>query len=158
MSQPIGEGYTGSAVATRSDTPTWVYSDLGFAFKPSPFFVREGLSGDVARVYDRAAIKQSIRNIILTNRFERPFNPEFGCNLRQFLFEPLGAWDVYEMETVIQEQLEQYEPRIQVLNIQITEDIPILTVNVRIEYEVTPISGSIYTDSVEILIRTERVR
>tara|TARA_B100001094_G_C18176270_1_gene798059 strand:- start:158 stop:634 length:477 start_codon:yes stop_codon:yes gene_type:complete len=158
MSQPIGEGYTGSAVATKTNAPTWVYSDLGFDFKPSPFFVREGLSGDVVRVYDRSAIKQSIRNIVLTNRYERPFKPDFGCNLRQFLFEPLGAWDVYEMETVILDQLALYEPRIQVLKVEITEDITILTVNVRVEYEVTPISGSIYSDSVEILIRTERVR
>ena len=43
MATPAGQGFTGSEVATREVTPAWIYSDLGFHFKPSPFFIRQGL-------------------------------------------------------------------------------------------------------------------
>ena len=158
MATPIGQGFTGSEVAVTVESPGWIYSDVSFPFKPNPFFLQQGLSGDVNRVYDGNAIKQSIKNIVLTNRYERPFKANFGCNLRTFLFEPLGAWDVYEMEGSIKDQLALYEPRINVLNVIIEEDMTALAINVRIEYEVSPVYTENYTDSVEIKIKTERVR
>jgi phage baseplate assembly protein W len=158
MATPVGEGFTGSEVATSNGGPSWIYSDLGFAFKPNPYFIQQGISGDVVRIYDATSIKQSIYNIVLTNRYERPFKPNFGCNLREFLFEPLGAWDKFEMESVIKDQLALWEPRITVLNVFIEEDISYATVNALIEYEITPIYGETMTDSTQIKIVTERVR
>ena len=158
MATPSNQGFTGSEVATTEDGPSWIYSDLSFGFKPSPFFIRQGLSGDVVRVYDGNSIKQSIYNIVLTNRNERPFKPDFGSDLRRFLFEPMGEWDVYEMESAIRDQLDLYEPRIEVEDVRITEDISIQTINVVVTYKITPIYGSSFTDSVEIKIRTERIR
>ena len=158
MATPIGQGFTGSEVAVTQESPGWIYSDVSFPFKPNPFYLQQGLSGDVSRVYDRNSIIESIHNIVLTNKYERPFKPNFGCNLRQFLFEPLGAWDIYEMEGAIRDQLAQYEPRINVLDVVITEDITIQTVNCVVTYEYTSIEGETFTDSVQIKIRTERVR
>tara|TARA_Y100001963_G_C6791173_1_gene455470 strand:- start:3200 stop:3676 length:477 start_codon:yes stop_codon:yes gene_type:complete len=158
MATPVGQGFTGSEVATRESGAAFIYSDLGFAFKPNPFFVQQGISGDVVRVYDAQAIKQSIYNIVLTNQYERPFKSNFGCNLRRFLFEPLGAWDKYEMEKSIREQLEQWEPRIEVLTVEIEEDVVNLTINAFIEYEIVPIQGDSVTDSVTLKIITERIR
>ena len=55
------------------------YTDLDLRFKPHPNF------GDVVPLKDIAAIKNSIRTILLTNKGERPFQPNFGCNITGYL-------------------------------------------------------------------------
>ena len=99
---PIGQGsgYTGSAVATRDIlTPDNLYSDLNFFFKPSPLYTSQGLSGDVLRVYDGDSIRQSLRTIVLTNPFERPFNSNFGAGLRRFLFEQMDPISNFQIRS-----------------------------------------------------------
>ena len=56
------------------------YSDVDLSFVPKP-------NGDIFKKTDAAAVKQSVKNIILTNHFEKPFLPFFGGNVRSLLFE-----------------------------------------------------------------------
>ena len=60
-----GAGYTGSEVATTPANPGYIYADLNFYFSASPYFVGQGISGDVTRVFDANSIRQSIRTIVL---------------------------------------------------------------------------------------------
>ena len=59
------------------------FKDLNLNFTKNP------ATKDVARLFDVQAIKRAVKNIILTNKYEKPFNSDFGCNLRGFLFENL---------------------------------------------------------------------
>ena len=81
-----GRGYTGTNVVAAGSEKEYVYSDFFLAFKPSTMFLEQGLSGDIMRKYDSESVRQSVRQIVLTNNYERPWKPNFGCNIRGSLF------------------------------------------------------------------------
>ena len=82
------------------------FSDLDISFIAHP------ISGDVATKKDSDAIKRSVRNIVLTNHYERPFKPSFGANLRQLLFENVGIGMTKKAAKSIAKTLTTLEPRI----------------------------------------------
>ena len=77
--------------------------DLFFAFKSS--------TKDINKVTDILAVKRSVRNLILTNRFERPFHPEIGANVRALLFENMTPVTEQLLTERIADTLRVYEPR-----------------------------------------------
>jgi len=94
------------------------YKDLDFAFKQNPN------TNDVGIKKDNASISQSVLNILRTNHGERPFNYNFGANLRRYLFENMTRATAASMSTSINTALSNWEPRIEVLytNIQAKAD------------------------------------
>ena len=86
------------------------YKDLDFTFKQNPN------TNDVGIKKDNASISQSVLNILRTNHGERPFNYNFGANLRAYLFENMTNITAANMSTSINLALNNYEPRIEVLN------------------------------------------
>ena len=82
------------------------YADIDLDFGMHPF------NRDISKKYDEAAISRSIRNIVLTNKYERPFKPEFGGEIRELLFENLDIVSVRELEKRIENIITQYEPRV----------------------------------------------
>ncbi|SVE36229.1 uncharacterized protein METZ01_LOCUS489083, partial [marine metagenome] len=56
------------------------YSDLDL------FFAAKGVSKDISKVTDIQAVKRSVRNLVLTNHYEKPFHPEIGSGVRDMLF------------------------------------------------------------------------
>ena len=89
------------------------YKDLDFTFKQNPN------TNDVGIKKDNAAIIQSCLNILRTNHGERPFNWNFGANLRAYLFENMSNITAASMSTSINTALANWEPRIEVLNTNI---------------------------------------
>ena len=83
------------------------------------FFSRNTFTGDLNIRKDSLAIKDSIKNIILTLFHERPFDPEFGTNVLSGLFENPADFSFY-IENTIATALERYEPRIKLKNITST--------------------------------------
>ena len=94
---------------------TTPYSDFDFAFKKHP------TTGDVPIKRDVEAIKQSVRNILLTRRGEKFFDPDFGGSLTEFLFENFDPVVEAEMEMRISNTLANYEPRVKVLGLEIED-------------------------------------
>ena len=76
---------------------------------------------DIIPLRDDEAIKNSVKNLILTNFFERPFQPLVGANLRGLLFEPADAITKYELSDGIKQVLLDYEPRIRVSRVGIED-------------------------------------
>ena len=97
------------ATIARQET----YKDLDFTFKQNPN------TNDVAIKKNNAAVIQSCLNILRTNNGERPFNYNFGANLRSYLFENMNQITAANMSTSINVALKNYEPRIEVLNTNI---------------------------------------
>jgi len=95
-----------SIVTTRNR----VYSDLDLTFARAP-------NNDVYKKTDAAAVKQSIKNILLTNRLEKPFNSSFGGGLNRFLFELSSDFDEQEVEDEVYEAIQRYEPRARVQSV-----------------------------------------
>ena len=89
------------------------YKDLDFSFKQNPN------TNDVGIKKNNAAVIQSCLNILRTNHGERPFDYNFGANLRAYLFENMSNITAANMATSINTALGNYEPRIEVLNTNI---------------------------------------
>ena len=92
------------------------YTDIDLNIRPHPS------SGDLVVKQDKDAVKRSIRNIMLTNHYERPFKPNFGANLRSLLFELADDITKMEIRQQIVEALQNFEPRVAVDNIYLTQD------------------------------------
>jgi phage baseplate assembly protein W len=82
------------------------YSDFNLDFTAHP------VTKDVAKKLNENAIAQSIRNLLLTNFYERPFKPQLGSNVKRFLFEPIDNITTSLIQDSIFETLRNYEPRI----------------------------------------------
>ncbi len=85
-------------------------------------FTRHPVSNDIGTLEDAIAIKRSVRNLIQTNYYERPFHPELGCGVRQLLFENYTPMTSIFLKRKIEEVLQNYEPRISLTSIVINDD------------------------------------
>jgi phage baseplate assembly protein W len=90
---------------------TKIYSDIDFTFTRKPG------TKDVALSYDDQAVIRSVRNLLLTKFYERPFNPDLGSNLDALLFELISPITASTLETEIRNVIENYEPRATISNI-----------------------------------------
>ena len=79
-------------------------------------------SKDLTLKQDVESVKRSLRNIMLTNKYERPFKPNFGANLRGLLFELADDITKYEMRNQIIEAIQDYEPRVKIDEIYLNQD------------------------------------
>jgi len=75
---------------------------------------------DVQALYDVESIKASIVNAMLTSPGQKILNPEFGVDLRQYLFEPVDEFTTFEIEADIRERLPTWEPRITLEKVSVT--------------------------------------
>jgi phage baseplate assembly protein W len=71
----------------------------------------------LARHTNDNAVKRAIRNLVMTSPGERRFQPDFGCNLRRFLFENISDYVSGLIKDAIKESIEKFEPRVRVLDI-----------------------------------------
>ena len=92
------------------------FKDLSVTFKKHP------VSDDLVVVKDKAAIIQSIRNLLLTNKGERPFQPQLGSDIYRLLFEPLDFGTAALIKQAVEETITNYEPRVIVDTVLITPD------------------------------------
>lgn len=93
-----------------------VYSDLDLTFSRRPG------TNDVAMRYDDQAVIASVRNLLLTNFYERPFQSNLGSNLDKLLFEPVNDLTANILETEIRNVINNYEPRASIDLLQITSN------------------------------------
>ena len=102
----------GSIFTTRNRD----YSDVNMLFEANPN------TGDVYKVKDANSVKQSVRNIVLTSFYERPFQTFVGGNLRNILFENITPFTINNAKSEITKAINNYEPRAEVQNINISSD------------------------------------
>jgi len=74
---------------------------------------------DIAGLYDIESIKNSIANALLTSPGEKILNPEFGIDLRRFIFEPVDIFTTQEIQSDIEENLPGFEPRIELERVDV---------------------------------------
>jgi len=94
------------------------HRDLDLSLKIHP------IRKDIIPLKDDAAIKNAIKNLLITNFYERPFADDLGANLRGLLFEPAGIITNIELRSNIRDVIQKYEPRVSVTSIDITDNIP----------------------------------
>jgi len=107
------------------------FKDLSVTFKRHP------MTDDLLSVKDKAAIKQSIMNLLLTQKRERLYNPDLGSSVTDMLFEPLDYASAAIIQTEVANVLGQYEPRIRVLDVICTPDMRLNGFNVEVHFDIT---------------------
>ena len=85
-------------------------------------FNRNAVTNDVNVVEDVIAIKRAVKNLVQTNFYERPFQPELGCGVRELLFENFTPMTGIFLKRKIEEVLINYEPRIDLQNVRVDDD------------------------------------
>jgi|TARA_B100001094_G_scaffold332982_1_gene407683 hypothetical protein len=94
-------------------------------------------TGDVYKKIDAAAVKQSVKNLIMTNRLEKPFNPSFGADIRGLLFELVDYTDGFMLKERIIQSIRQYEPRAEITDISVKgNDVYKNTVNATVTFRI----------------------
>lgn len=114
-----------SILTSRSKT----YSDIDLSFAKKP-------SGDVYKKSDAAAVKQSVKNIVSTNRFEKPFQPNFGANITGLLFELATNRTSQMVRRQIEDVVYRYEPRAEILDIEVSDKVDQNTLKVKLTFKV----------------------
>jgi len=102
--------------------------DLTFAKKPT--------SGEIFKKTDAAAVKQAIKTLVLTNLLEKPFNPFFGGDVRGQLFELADNNSSVIIRENIIDSIEAFEPRAEVLDLQVTLQPDNNSLNVTLRFKV----------------------
>ena len=93
----------------------WSDLDLDFTAHPN--------TGQLSMKRDEQAFIRSVRYILLTNFYERPFHPEIGSNVRAMLFEPMTPLIALNLQRKVQEVLVNFEPRARLVQIIAQPDI-----------------------------------
>ncbi len=102
------------------------YSNLGKNFG----------TGDVARITNEESIFSSLRNIVLTRKGERPFFPEFGCNITSLLFENYNQFTQRAVETEVRTAIENFEPRVSLIRLLVNGQPDENTVDVSLYFTI----------------------
>ena len=98
---------------TTPKVSTRVYRDIDLSLEMNP------ITNDVVSVTDVNAVKRSIKNLLATQHYERPFHPEIGSAIQQLLFDPYGPITANRIKRTIEETLNQQEYRARVTNIDV---------------------------------------
>ena len=105
------------------------YSDIDLSFKTKP-------NGDVYKKTNVASVKQAVKNLLLTNHYEKPFKPYFGGNLNDILFELAND----ETSSVLREDvinaIHNYEERAQVLEVIVNDNIDFNEIKVKVIFRI----------------------
>tara|TARA_R110002096_G_scaffold69149_7_gene166416 strand:- start:20951 stop:21406 length:456 start_codon:yes stop_codon:yes gene_type:complete len=100
----IEDGNLGKASIATSRNIDYVDIDMSFDLKPT--------IGDVYKMNGASAVKQAIKNLIMTNRGEKPFSPYFGGNVTKYLFELADTQTARDIEFSITSSIKAFEPRV----------------------------------------------
>jgi phage baseplate assembly protein W len=123
------------------------YKDLDLLFNVHP--VRK----DINRHTDEIAVINSVKNLILTKHYERPFQPEIGSNVTKLLFENLDTITAATLEREIMQTIQNYEPRATVYRTSVIPDYDKNGFTVDMEFLINN-----QTQPVQITFFLERVR
>jgi phage baseplate assembly protein W len=116
------------------------FKDLPLDFTPHP------VSGDVRPIVNETAVKRAISNLVLTKRGSKPFRPDYGTRIYDFLFDSQDVFVENEIKVHLKEVIEKFEPRVSITNIdvkfedfgiKIQIDLIILNVNQLVQIPLT---------------------
>jgi len=130
------------------DRAAQLYSDIDLFFGP-----KVG-SKDVSKITNFTAVKRSVRNLILTNPYEKPFHPEIGSGVRDILFEPMTPITAYVLTMRIEEVIENFEPRARLIGVRALPNLDNNAYEVSIEFYVV----NAPTELVNMEVLLERLR
>ena len=111
MARQLSIEDTNLSTSTISGFRNRLYSDIDLTLA-----VKQ--NGDIYKKTDAAAVKQAVKNLVSTNYFEKPFQPNFGGNIRAYLFDLGDEETAEEIELTIGSAITRYESRAKVMRVK----------------------------------------
>ena len=142
------DAYTDAQGQNKSSRSAQLYSDLDL------FFGKNNSDKDVNIVYDVQAVKRSIRNLVLTNQYEKPFHPEIYSGVRGMLFELMTPITAVILARQVEDVIENFEPRARLVGVSAYPDLDRNAYEVTVEFYVV----NAPTELVELTLALERIR
>ena len=146
--EQVNQGFTDAQGVNNSPRDTYIYKDFSLFFTPNP------VSGDVTMVTDVQDIKRSVRNLVLTNRFDKPFHPEISSGIRDALFELMTPVTAIILARQVQDVIENFEPRARLVGVKSTPNLDRNEYEVTIEFYVV----NAPTELIDLTLPLERLR
>ena len=112
------------------------FKDISATFQINP------LNNDLIGLKNENAISRAIRNLILTSPGDRPFQPDFGSSVNTSIFETLDSITASSLQQQIENTIIKYEPRVELIDVIVTPNIPNNSFDVIINYKVVGIEVS----------------
>jgi phage baseplate assembly protein W len=109
---------------------TRIFSDLDLNFTAHP------VTKDITRRYDDNAIKQSVKNLLLTRNYERPFHSEIGSPIRQLLFDNPGPMFNVMLKRAIIDVINNFEPRVNIIDVRVDDYSDANQIYVTLEFSI----------------------
>ena len=113
-----------------SDRVAQKYVDLDL------FFGRKSSNSDIQDLTNVKAVKRSVRNLILTNHYEKPFHPEIGSGVRDMLFENMTPVTAQILARKVEDVILNFEPRVRLISVRAQPDLDRNLYEVTIEFYV----------------------
>ena len=107
------------------------------------FFTRRSRDSDVNVITNVKAVKRSVRNLILTNFYEKPFHPEIGSGVRDLLFEIVSPLTAIALAQSVEDVINNYEPRALLLGVDVIDNIDANAYDITVTFEVINAPGEI---------------
>lgn len=85
-------------------------------------FIAHPVLGDISKHKNEYAVINSVKNLVLTNFYERPFQPEIGSNVRKLLFENVDSVTSIALQRAIEDTIKNFEPRVKINKIRVDPD------------------------------------
>ena len=121
---------------------TRLFSDLDFNFTAHP------VTKDVARRYDENAIKASVKHLLLTKNYERPFHSEIGSPIRALMFEPATPLLEVSLRRAVIDTITNFEPRVEIIDVQVFDQSDNNSVQITLIFKIVNTSRPIQLDLV----------
>jgi phage baseplate assembly protein W len=109
-----------------AEKKTTIFSDLDLGFIAHP------ITQQLTRKTNREAVRQSVKSLILTDFYERPFKSNIGCGIRKYLFELFTPYTKQQIEDAVREVIRNYDPRAKLIDVLVEErpDLHAMTISV----------------------------
>ena len=118
------------------------------------FFGRKNSNSDIQDITNVKAVKRSVRNLILTNHYEKPFHPEIGSGVRDMLFENMTPVTAHILARKVEDVINNFEPRARLVGVRAEPDLDKNLYEVTIEFYVI----NQPTELVDLTVMLERLR
>ena len=142
------DAFTDAQGQNKSSRSAQLYSDLDL------FFGQNNSDKDVNIIYDVQAVKRSIRNLVLTNQYEKPFHPEIYSGVRGMLFELMTPTTAIILARQVEDVIENFEPRARLVGVTAYPDLDRNAYEVSVEFYIV----NAPTELIELTLALERIR
>ena len=144
----VQSAYRDAQATNESSRSAKVYKDLNLNFTKHP------VKRTLTPLTDVAAVKRSVRNLVMYNHYEKPFHPEIGSGVRGLLFENMTPFVSNTLRKLIEDTITNFEPRVTLAGVIVNPNFDNNQYEVTVEFYI----DNSPSELVDMSFNLERIR